>query len=374
MKKKIGILTQPLHDNYGGLLQAYALKTTLERLGHDVQIINRRRDTVSFEYSVKKFIKGLLGRGPKFKLTGEQQSVISQHTNYFAKTYIKDITLPVYSTEGLKKIAANYDVYVVGSDQVWRPRYSPQITNYYLDFIEGSDKKGLAYAASFGVDEWEYTEKDTKACRQHIHNFKAISVREDSAVDLCLNYLGADAVHVIDPTMLLEKDDYIGLIRKENEDQAPGNLMCYILDDQQDKQYLINEVSAAFDLKVFAANPPQKVGSGPIEDMADFIFPKVTYWLNGFNSAEFVITDSFHGTVFSILFNKPFLVVANIKRGKARFESLLKMFKLEDRLITDAREMHREKILNMKPVDWDSVNSILVKKRQFAMDFLRTNL
>lgn len=374
MKKRIGILTQPLHNNYGGLLQAYALKTTLEKLGHEVEIVNRRRDTVSIKYLLKRFIKRILGKGPRFELTKYQASVISKNTDYFTRTYIKDITPPVYSTASLRRIAANYDAYVVGSDQVWRPRYSPEISNYYLDFVDDSNTVGIAYAASFGVDRWEYSDKETRLCRENIHKFKAISVREDSGVKLCEVHLGDRAIHVIDPTMLLKKEDYVNLLGKENENPDPGNLLCYILDAQQHKDHLINEVSLILELEPFFVNPKKKAEAGIVGNIEDYVFPTVTSWLNGFHMSNFVITDSFHGAVFSIIFNKPFLVLANVKRGKARFESLLKMFHLEDRLFTDAHAIDADEIRRMKFIEWSLVNTILAEKREFAMNFLRTNI
>jgi len=371
---KIGILTQPLHDNYGGLLQAYALKTTLEKIGHDVDIINRRKDDASFKFRLRKIVKKILGKGPKFELTKLQKEAISQHTSYFAKTYIKDITPPIYDTEALRKIAPGYEGFVIGSDQVWRPAYSPKIANYYLDFVDNPNVKGVAYAASFGVDHWEYSEEQTKECKANVHKIKAVSVREDSAVELCRKHLGVEAVHVLDPTMLLNKEEYIELIKIENEKQVDGGLMHYVLDKNEEKEALIQRVAQVYNYKPFTAHQKKKPTKESVQNIEDFVFPKVTTWLNGFHSAEFIVTDSFHGTVFSILFNKPFLVIANMGRGKARFDSLLKMFHLEDRLVTDSKSIDQEKIKNLKPINWEAVNAILAEKKQFAFNFLKSNL
>ncbi|WP_439489774.1 polysaccharide pyruvyl transferase family protein [Algoriphagus sp.] len=374
MIKKVGILTQPLHDNYGGLLQAYALKTILEELGHTVEIINRRKDQSSLTYKTKELIKKIIGKGSEFVPTDEQRNIISQHTKYFALTYIKNITHPIYSTSGLKNISSHYKAFVIGSDQVWRPAYSPQISNYYLDFVSDSSTKGIAYAASFGVDKWEYSKEDTKLCKDNIHKLNAVSVREDSGVKLCNDYLGVDAVHVVDPTLLLDRKKYIELIMRENEPKIEGELMHYVLDSDDGIESLIQMVSDKFKYKVFTCHQKKNPSVENIIDINDFVYPKVTSWLNGFNSAEFVITDSFHGTIFSILFNKPFLVVANLKRGKARFDSLLKMFHLEDRLILDPDKVDLDRIMDMRPIPWKSVNKIIAEKREFALNFLKTNL
>jgi len=371
MSKKIGILTQPLHDNYGGLLQAYALKTVLEQQGNNVEIINRRRDTESFKFKLKEIVKRILGRPHKLILTSKQKQLISKNTKYFSNKYIKDITKPIINSEGLKKIAANFDYFVVGSDQVWRPSYSPQISNYYLDFLNGNTPKGVAYAASFGVDTWEYNQDQTTKCKNSIHKFKAISVREDSGVKLCKQHLDTDAIHVVDPTMLLNKQDYLALVNKENEPIIEAELMHYVLDSNKQKEALITKVAGLYDYKIFTCHQKEKVSRESLKNIEDCIFPKVATWLNGFNSAKYIITDSFHGTVFSILFNKPFLVVANNKRGKARFESLLKMFNLNERLVDNVESINVE---NLKPINWDEVNSILQDQKKFALDFLKCNL
>lgn len=371
----IGILTQPLHDNYGGLLQAYALKTTLERLGHNVEVINRRVDTVSLSSKVRHYILRLLGRGPKFTLSNEQKAIISQHTSFFAEKYIKDITHPIYNTQALKAITRKYDCLIVGSDQCWRPRYSPKISNYFLDFLDdNSDTVAFSYAASFGVDKWELSEKDTKLSKSNIRKFRSVSVREKSAIDLCKTHLGVDAVHVLDPTMLLDVKDYITLADKEKKSVHNGNLLHYVLDIDEGKERLISDIGKNFKYDLFTSHQKKKPSPATIKNIQECIYPKVTDWLHSFMQAEFVITDSFHGTVFSILFNKPFLVVANKRRGHARFISLLEMLGLEERLIADVNDFDVSKLSSLPEIEWDKVNQLVNEKRSFSMNYLKSNL
>lgn len=371
---RLGILTQPLHDNYGGLLQAYALKTTLERLGHQVEIVNRRRGNIGVKRRIKLFIKRMIGRSSKFPLTEGQQKIISQHTRSFTQKYIVDITKPVYSTADLKEIASNYDGFVVGSDQCWRPRYSPKISNYFLDFLDNPETLALSYAASFGVDSWEFTEEQTAVCKSNMHKFNAISVREKSAVELCKRHLGTDAVHVLDPTMLLLKDDYIRLIDQEKEKTSTGRLLHYVLDSSEAKESLIEHIAGRLGYEVFSAHQKKKPNASTIKNIEDCVFPKVTTWLQAFKQAEFVVTDSFHGTVFSILFNKPFVVVANMKRGKSRFDSLLDLFGLQDRLISNLDEVDKDDVMKLPEIDWTRVNNIVEERREKSLEFLRENL
>ena len=148
--------------------------------------------------------------------------------------------------------------------------------------------------------------------------FDAVSVRESSAVELCEKHFDTSAMHVLDPTMLLDTSDYIKLFEEANTPQSPGSLMCYILDENKEKQEVISCIEQTLHLKSFSVNSKYEVADAPLEER---IQPSVEAWLRGFNDAEFVITDSFHACVFSILFEKPFIVYGNKNRGMARFNS-----------------------------------------------------
>ena len=134
----------------------------------------------------------------------------------------------------------NYDAYVVGSDQCWRPRYNAFLSSMFLDFVKGEKTKRIAYAASFGTDQWEFTQEMTSICVPLAQKFDFVSVREDSGLKLCKEHLGVNAVHVLDPTLLLTKEDYTHLIKAENEPQSKGTLFNYILDPDAAKSAFIN--------------------------------------------------------------------------------------------------------------------------------------
>lgn len=376
MKKKVGILTQPLHDNYGGLLQAFALKTTLESIGLNVEIINRRKPYTSLKYKLARFISKLKGKKVAYQPTAEQKKMISTNTNYFTQKYITHITKPIFSDGELRKYKNNYDIIVVGSDQVWKPSYSPNIANYYLDFIDNPQVIGLAYAASFGGNTWDYSVLETEKCKNNINKFKAISVREDSGIDLVKNNLNAEAVHVLDPTFLVERDTYINLIKNENENPIEDNtLITYVLDKNPEKKKLIEKVASTLNLTAKSINVKEKATENNLKNKPDdCIYPTVTSWLNGFYGGDFIITDSFHGTVFSIIFNKPFIVLANPGRGNARFLSLLKDFGLESRLVLKPDEVDINQLVNLSPIDWDFVNNRINERKLFSFQFLTDNI
>lgn len=351
---KIGILTLPLHTNYGGILQAYALQTVLERMGHEVCLIEKRRKPLKLplwkaplSYG-KRIVKNLTGHPfPIFyeQKINRERPIVRQNTEKFINKYIKRRIVDDYSD--IKE--TDFDAIVVGSDQIWRPKYFHDIECAFLDFTEGWNIKRIAYAASFGTDEWEYTPKQTKRCRELIKIFDSVSVRESSGVDLCRKYLGVDAVHVLDPTMLLSEDDYIQLFKNAKTPKSNGTLLCYILDETQVTSDLIAKIAKEKNLVPFRVNSKVENKTAPLKEC---IQPPVEQWLRGFYDAKFVVTDSFHACVFSILFNKPFIAIGNPIRGNSRFESLLFVFDLTNRLIQNV--VKYDNVLD--DIQWDTVN------------------
>ena len=376
---KIGILTQPLKTNYGGLIQTYALKTTLEKQTHEVTIINRvgflrRNQKISIKIlsKIKKAVFNVLGKDKK--MSRETQDRIDSNCAQFIQKYIKHVSADIKTLDALYEYInkMQFEGYVVGSDQIWRPSYSPCIENYFIDFCNDEKVKKIAYAASFGGVTWEYTIKETTICSALAKRFNAISVREDSGVELCSKYLGVEAKHVLDPTMLLEKEEYERIVNEENIPQSNGNLFYYFLDDNPTKQELIRHIEKECNKTSYNCMPAKKVGNEKnILNVDDYVFPSPAKWLRSFMDAEMVITDSFHGTVFSIIFNKPFWVIYNAHRGNTRFNSLLKLFGLTERIIdiTDYSNIDFN-----KSIAWDNVNAIRQKNKQDALEFIKNNL
>lgn len=377
-KKKVGILTQPLHDNYGGLLQAYALQKVLNDKELEVWFIDRKQDNPGifknvFSYLKKEYLQKIYSKFPVYVPSMQQKEIISKDTLYFKNKYFLNITSPVDSEEKLKSVGATFDIIIVGSDQVWRPMYSVNIYNYFLDFVKGNKKiKKIAYAASFGVDNWEFSDNQTKKCATLAKEFNAISVREDSGVELCNQHLGVRALHVLDPTLLVGKEHYINLFQAEKEAKNEWNLMTYILDLTEEKKEVIKNIETKKNLEAFSLTRKEKLNFHTAKNIKNCVYPSVTSWIRGFYDAEFIITDSFHGTVFSILFNKPFIVFANARRGSSRFSSLLKTFGLEKRIIFDYKDFDYSILEDQ--IDWDNVNDILEKERSKSFKFLTDNI
>ena len=372
---KIGIIALELRYNFGGILQAYALQKVLRNLGHDVIHVDKIMEVSlgpwykKYPIYIKRSIcKYILGKNIIIKADIEQNRIsnaIAKNTDLFIGKYIRKIRIKDFSN--FKE--EDFDVIIVGSDQVWRPKYFfSKIENAYLDFAKEWKIKRIAYAASFGTEEWEYTEEQTNNCATLLKKFNAVSVRESSAVHLCNDNFGVKAEHVLDPTMLLSKEDYIKLFKDYNAAQSDGNLFCYILDEGEEKKSIIDCVAKEKVLKPFYVNSRYDDHNAPLEER---IQQPVEKWLRAFYDAEFVITDSFHACVFSIIFNKPFIVYGNRERGLARFNSLLSIFGLEERIVLTKEEATKA---ISEPINWKKVNESHREWKEKSMSFLNNNL
>ncbi|GIB57969.1 polysaccharide pyruvyl transferase family protein [Vibrio cholerae] len=367
---RIAILTQPLHNNYGGLLQAFALQQYLKEQGNEVMTVDFLWNHKLRYFGIKSILGNILRKYilrrkiiSIFPISNEQKRRIGQHTNRFTAEYIRT-TQKIYSVDEISYIKNyQFDAYVVGSDQVWRPAYSPGMPAFFLSFLNKSDDaKRIAYAASFGVDNCsEFSQQALTEYAVLLKQFDAVAVREDSAVDLCKQHFGVVAEHVLDPTFLLDKEVYIQLVEQDKCPASNGNMMVYVLDQSLDKKEIIQAVANERSLTPYTVMPDEHG-----------IYPPVTQWLRGFMDAEFVVTDSFHGVAFSIIFNKPFIAIGNHDRGLARFTSVLKMFGLQDRLIFSINELTTQ-LIN-QPIDFSKVNLLKTEKQKFAMDFLNNAL
>ena len=381
LKKKTAILTMPLHANFGGILQAWALQTFLKAGGYDAYRVDLQfsrhsalREAVEVakrltkRYLLNRKIDYLFDSG----FSAKNKRIIAQHTSEFINKYINPKTAGITGVENLATLAgADFDAWIVGSDQVWRPLYC-DVEKYFLGFLPpGKKVKRISYAASFGVDTWEYNEQQTAVCRKLAGQFDALSVREDSGVTLCREKLGVTALQVVDPTLLLTPHDYLKLIGNPQADKsARGELLVYMLDNKADKEKAISQIAAYYNYKPFITNNPKtEIPSAPVKER---VAPSVESWLEGYAGASYVITDSFHGVVFSLLFNVPFIVYGNKTRGMARITSLLNLFGLEDRLIYSANELTEGIIAGA--VDWNKVNEKIHTEREKSMNFLKNSI
>ena len=373
---RIGIYTLPLRTNFGGILQAWALQTVLRRMGHNVTTF------APYPYKhlawwrkplvyTKRIVSNICGNNVPIHYEKKFNTEYDIKTQYLRPFIESNIRIRKY--KNIKEIqSANYDVLIAGSDQIWRPKYNNcyglTIENAFFEFAQDWNVKRLAYAVSFGTDEWEFTPEQTARCSKLATFFNSISVRETSGVIMCQEKLGVKATHVLDPTMLLTSDDYINLIQNSARTSAPsGNLLCYILDETKDTKKLIHHIEISKNLIPFRAN--SKIND-PKANIIEKIQPSVEQWLRDFFEAEFVVTDSFHACVFSIIFNKPFVVIANKERGISRYESLLSELNLSDHLIFSSSDFDPSKDYEVTPDTFEKLHSM----RKDSLQFLKSNL
>ena len=370
---KIGILTLPLHTNYGGILQAYALQAVLERMGHEVVVIDRNTCIIpSIKKKIiiysKRFVKKYFLRKDIRIFTERYNSIINpkirRNTDSFIRNNIHRIIIDRYP-DVLKLY--KFDVIVVGSDQVWRPKYfGDDIRNAYLGFINDKVLKKIAYAVSFGVDNWEYNYRQTIQCKHLIKKFDAVSVRESSGIDFCRRYFNYSAEWVVDPTLLLSKFDYQQLLDLETFSEKKGRLFCYLLDASKEKVDYLQIVASQLQLSL---NYMKTVTEKSDNQTEVRIQPPVEEWLGNFYEADFVVTDSFHACVFSIIFKKQFVVIANKERGNSRFESLLGKLGLESRIVDSSINVSK-----LTQIDYSKVYQIIDIWKDESLDFIRKAL
>ena len=356
---RILIKTFRLSSNYGCILQAFALQKVLRDLGHDVvtwdtdvpfyKRMSRKHRFLSISKQIfRKYIlwqKNIILDIDAF--AAKWSALSNKHTKKFVEKHINRLV-----TNDLHSIDGNqFDCVIAGSDQIWRYYGNEEsLKNNFLEFTKNWNCKRIAYAISFGLDKLNYSDELKATCKKLITNFDAISVREDSGVKICKEEFDVDAIQVLDPTLLLKKEDYLSLIDQNEKSVNSGELLYYILDETDKKKQTENPI-IPFDWR---------------------IQPPVEEWLQGFSNARFVITDSFHACVFSIIFNKPFICIGNKQRGLSRFHSLLSMLCLQNRLV-DLKEYDIENALN-SIIDWDIVNERLYDKRILSYEFLNSNL
>lgn len=364
---KIGILTVPFNNNYGGYLQCYALMSTLRKLGHDPVVINRRQNlNLSWKNRVKAFIANKMGNKCRMydRKTMEAYYAMKGINMYsFVNQYLKPMTQPLYNnTDYVILDSFNFEAVVVGSDQVWRPKYVPDIEEYFLKYIPKNVRK-LAYAASFGSDKIEYTKSELEICSTLLKSFYAVSTREKTGEIIVKDYLGRKDVQVVlDPTLLLAPKEYRKMMDDDNNFKDK-HVFAYILDRTRWKDEIVSQMTTKHFCPVFDIMKIKK--SSPFFSVED--------WLKGLSTSEFVVTDSFHGTVFCILFNRPFYVIGNEKRGNSRIADLLSKFGLERRLLNED-SIESDKIEWNENINWKNVNKNLEILRKESINFLKHNL
>lgn len=337
--------------NYGAELQTYATVKVLRSLGHEVEVVNMSLKSINAA-SIRNFVTDLLTfcSPANFKF------------RKFWKKYIPHSRFYKNSDE-LKKSPPKADLYIVGSDQVWNPNITRKFKfSYFLDFVQG--KKKVAYGSSFGISEWNESEVDTEKIKGLLMQFSAIGCREATGVKLLHDCFGAHAVNVIDPTLLHDGyDELTGPVSDKD------SLVYYPLIQGHQLEGSCKKLADKLFLKF---NNIGKLTYFPFTKNITWNRNSIAKWIQGIAEASFVVTQSFHGVCFSIIYRRNFAVVVDesLIDRISRVKDLLASLKLDCRIFYSSDDFFKSKIWET-PINYDEVYEVLEAKRRVSIEFIR---
>lgn len=359
---KIGILTFHCAINYGAVLQAYGLQEVLKSLGHEVYIIDYRPQYLIEPYQVFRWkfndrrslisnMKDLIRECLVMPIRFKRNLKFQQFVNKFLNLYSWDDDLNVF------------DSFVFGSDQIWNPKITKGLDDVFLgQFKEAVGKKLIAYAASAGCGQ-NLSKYDFKKLAMYLKSFVQVGVREKTLYEK----LSVDNDNIsinIDPVLLAGKEIYSKITTDVKIEES--YLLLFTLGRDEHAVKVAKKLAVEKNVKIVEIiSSRESLFNGCIKQMLS-----LTEFLGYVKHADFVVTSSFHGTVFSILFHKPFVCVGNLSWGVSRFYSLLNMFGLEERLAISSYL----DVLELPEINWYSVDEILSQKRREAKSFLEIAL
>lgn len=366
---KVAILTLTPSDNYGGILQATALFSYLSQEGHDVTLLNkvyvhkfwRRFFLWAFEILPFQNFRGIKERSQKKKKLKK-----------FIENKITKISGAIRTISDFDDLLRQekYDAVIVGSDQVWRYGYinDGSYPIYFLKTPDDISIRKISYAASFGVDMWE-APLEIEGVSKLLADFHSISVREKSGVDLCQTvFKKNDVAVVLDPTLLHDASFYQELFN--GVEQAGDFFVTYTLDSSAEKETFIEKLKK--EAEFFHGKSLKRINLAAKKN--DNQAYSVEEWLFYIKNSKFVVTDSFHGMVFSINFEVPFVAIGNIRRGMARFESITSSLGIGYRLyaLGQLPEIFDKKLFVKD--DYAQVKQKLFLLKKYSVDFLKNSL
>lgn len=364
---KVGVITRHAVPNYGSLLQSYATQVVLEKMGYDVEIINYIRNDEMAENLSKTLIKGK--RGDKNFITRMIYNAI-QMPNYskmykkfelFRKDILK-VTKDTYENlEQLKENVPVEDVYCSGSDQIWgRIGQDEYDKAYFLEFVK--NKKCIAYSSSFG--KTELNENLDRNLNKLLKKYSKILVREKSAKEILGKHNIKNVEQVLDPTFLLSLNEWKELANKADLKKKEKYILIYQLHANKEFNNYAKKFAKSKKMKLLRISPSfyHVVRSGKL-----IYLPTQYEFLWYFINADYILTDSFHATAFSIIFNKKFIDILPVNKTGTRIESILNLFDIENRILKDYNDFNSIE----KEIDYNKVNEKLEKEKNKSLDLLK---
>lgn len=347
----IGTLTLHKANNYGAVLQAYALQKYLQNLGHKSEIINYHANA-----GISTIHRNFIRRTIKFliKPKAYYYSRIRSHAFEEFRQSNMSISSKIFlGDEQITKNPPKYDLYIAGSDQIWNTDITNKSKAFFLDFVKSGRK--ITYAASLGKNEFNETEMEF--IKSSLYSIDAISVREKSLQQKLHNEFSIKARHVLDPVFLLDKDDWLKVSKRT---RLPSKyVLCYMMEYSQELINHTKDVAMQFDCKPLFISPSHANIKGKIMKNlgpAEFIYTLV--------NARYICTNSFHGTAFSLIFQKDFTVVKHT-RLNSRIASLIESVELNERFLDNGRH-------SISEIDYKAVTRKLEMNIELSQNFLKT--
>lgn len=361
---KIAIITMSNGINYGNRLQNYAVQEVLKSLGCDVETIRNFTNQKNVdENSLKEKLKDLSAKINymiPFTNIGKLKYILRERRFFdFNKKYIKQTKYSIDANNIPNDLNEKYDYFICGSDQIWNPEFD---INSEIDFLTFADKeKRIAFSPSFGVTKIEDSKKENY--KNMINGIKFLSVREEAGAEIIRELTNRKSTVLVDPTMLLSESDWIKIEKKPKLDIRKNYILTYFL-GKKDKNLAmkIDEISKIYDLDIINL----------LDEENKYIYsldPSEFIWL--IHNCKLIYTDSFHGTVFSMIFEKPFVVCErkdNLKSMNSRLDTLLKKFNLNNRKIENLE------LKSIFDINYEEKDDILEFEKEKSINYLKEAL
>lgn len=355
-KEKVGIVTIHDADNYGSALQAFATQKVIEEIGYQAIIVDHICPKTSKEYGIKRIFA-------QRNLKAMIETIIRITILYPSRIHFRNFRDKFFIEQEEQDVIEKqqqFKKFVVGSDQVWNYKITGFDKAYFLNFVTDNSKK-VSYASSFGITQIEEDKK--QEYQQLLNDFHKIAIREEQARVLIKELIDKEVPVVLDPTLLIRKEEWIKLINKKNKYQ--NYILCYQIAYSQSLVDFAQELARKTGKKIISIQGSMRNkfeakyiwSAGPLE------------YINLFLNADYIVTNSFHGTAFSINFNKNFFteLLPSFEKTSSRLESILDMFELRSRQIVDGKNANM-----LDAVNYEKVNELLDKKRGESINILKT--
>lgn len=361
---KIGILTFHDADNYGAVLQAYSLKEYIKKNidGCKVEIVNYKSqeilngsklvsiDNTSIKNSVISILRSIVYLPTSISKKNKFKKFRQDYLDLSSKSYLDS------------KQISGYDLYVVGSDQVWNTDIIGNDTTYFLDF-KAEYSKGISYAASLGRNELDNSKINNIS--KISKNFDFISVREESSIKEIKKITSKEVINTLDPTLITSQQLWSKIISCSSKNEK--YVLVYMLSMNEEVLKIASRISKMLGIDVWYINNSYKKNKYGFKNIRK-VGPKE--FLDLFKNASFVVTNSFHGTTFSIIFNKNFITVPHLTRGN-RMKDLLKKLQLQDRIVTNSNEIRDDYKIH---IDYTKVEYLLREAQKQSTYYLLNSI